>query len=615
MPAADDSALLLAAAVEHGMLTPEVARDLRKPIKRSGQPALDFLVERDRLTPIQAEALEGLITPDSVADGYVVEGLLGYGGIGVVYRARKPGLDREVALKTIRVSRVREGGSQSTLGRFEQEARAIARLKHPGIVTAYDYGAKPERLYLAMELVDGEDLEDFIRRHDRVVERTAWQLIRQATAALAHAMEAGVIHRDIKPANLLLCEPPAGYPLPAGVPLLKVTDFGLARLSKTKQPPDSTRLTVAGSTMGTPHYMAPEQIENSSVDHRADIYALGATAWHMVAGEPPLAGLSMMKIFAAKVSGEGVSLDDLPPDVSSASRRLLGDMLRHEPEHRLADYDELLQRIDEAAREPYEGDTVVLPPPAPTPTVTPPVADTPESLDLAPAERATSRTRSRWLARLASVAGLAVVLVGVGLAFINEPSPPLVPGTGESFPLLRANALGDWQNADADLTTGYARVKRNSRRKIADERRRLPQPEHFRLQLRVDLDGADALEVWFEPGRDPETKQPKGEIWAVRVEGGAASLGSRSSDSAEFEPLAESVALSDPQQPVLLIDRDRWRWFVSEQAAGQATPRPIGDVPLGGSPPDEVRFNPVGAEEAKVGDLELIPLVEPRRER
>ncbi|MEM6656298.1 MAG: protein kinase, partial [Planctomycetota bacterium] len=216
-----DAAAFLDAAIGHGMLTKACGGELQKKHRGSGTPIAQFCVDAGRLTPIQARAIDGLLRPESVADGYEIVGLLGYGGIGVVYRARQPSLDRVVALKTI-------GGEElaatSAAARFQQEARAIARLKHPNIVTAYDYGrcsgrAADSRFYLAMELVDGTDLDGYIRRRHgpeavALGEREAWLIVQQVAAALAHAHEAGIVHRDIKPANLLLATPPAGYPLP-----------------------------------------------------------------------------------------------------------------------------------------------------------------------------------------------------------------------------------------------------------------------------------------------------------------------------------------------------------------------------------------------------------------
>ena len=170
--------------------------------------------------------------------------------------------------------------------RFEQEAQTVARLIHPHIITAFDFGKHAGRLYFAMEYVEGEDAERYVKRLHPLDERQVWMLIRQAASGLAHAAESGIVHRDIKPANMLLVTPPKGFPLPPGVPMVKIADFGLAFLSAEVN--DRTRLTSEQSTLGSPHYMAPEQLNAGGVvDFRADLYSLGASAFHLLAGRAP----------------------------------------------------------------------------------------------------------------------------------------------------------------------------------------------------------------------------------------------------------------------------------------------------------------------------------------
>src|SRR5262249_2458126 len=153
---------------------------------------------------------------------------------------------------------------------FEKEVLAIARLRHPNIVTAHDCSRQGGLLFLVMELLEGKTLEDWVQERGPLSEALAWAVARQAAAGVAPPGEVGIVHRDVKPANLFLVEPPAGSTLPAGVPGVKVTDFGLALLASDPSP--GGRLTQAGSLLGTPAYMAPEQFGGSSVDSRADIY-------------------------------------------------------------------------------------------------------------------------------------------------------------------------------------------------------------------------------------------------------------------------------------------------------------------------------------------------------
>jgi serine/threonine protein kinase len=143
--------------------------------------------------------------------GYEILSVLGRGACGVVYRARQLKLDRIVALKTVQL----QSPSRSTaLARFELEAVALAKLQHPNIVNVFDYGHHDGQVYMAMELLDGEDLERRLRRLGRLDDRTAWTIARQTAAALSHAAALGIIHRDIKPANLFLVPPPTGFGLP-----------------------------------------------------------------------------------------------------------------------------------------------------------------------------------------------------------------------------------------------------------------------------------------------------------------------------------------------------------------------------------------------------------------
>src|SRR5262245_45149152 len=231
----------------------------------------------------QEPGLTGSYSPGSIPPGLeelaqqfpqleILE-LLGHGGMGIVYKARQPRLDRFVALKLL----PQEAGRDPAFAeRFAREARALARLAHPSIVTVYDFGESDGRFYLLMEFVDGVNLRHLLRE-GRLKPAEALKIVPQVCEALQYAHEQGVVHRDIKPENILLDR--KGH--------VKIADFGLAKLLGQKAA--ASALTGSRQVMGTPHYMAPEQWERPlAVDHRADIYSLGVVFYEMLTGELPL---------------------------------------------------------------------------------------------------------------------------------------------------------------------------------------------------------------------------------------------------------------------------------------------------------------------------------------
>jgi serine/threonine protein kinase len=200
--------------------------------------------------------------------------LLGQGGMGAVYKARQKQLDRLVALKILPPE---VGQSEAFAERFTREARSLARLNHPQIVTVHDFGRTEDGLYyFLMEFVDGTDLRHIIQAGELASEQ-ALAIVPQVCEALHYAHKKGIVHRDIKPENILLDKEGE----------IKIADFGLARL--LDKPTSAYTLTQSGQRMGTPHYMAPEQIEHpQEVDHRADIYSLGVVFYEMLTGELPI---------------------------------------------------------------------------------------------------------------------------------------------------------------------------------------------------------------------------------------------------------------------------------------------------------------------------------------
>ena len=203
---------------------------------------------------------------------YEILSALGQGAMGVVYKAVDPMLDRTVAIKTIKFDQTSEE-SAGFEERFYREAKSAGRLNHPNIVTIYDVGKSDNTAYIAMELLEGNLLKDFLDVHtalpiDKIVDIAA-----QIADGLAYAHKNGIIHRDIKPANIMLIHGDR----------VKITDFGIARMSTSSG-------TLAGTVIGSPRYMAPEQVVGKPVDGRSDVFALGVVLYELLTGESPFDG-------------------------------------------------------------------------------------------------------------------------------------------------------------------------------------------------------------------------------------------------------------------------------------------------------------------------------------
>ncbi|TLZ41129.1 MAG: serine/threonine protein kinase, partial [Gammaproteobacteria bacterium] len=191
---------------------------------------------------------------------YEIVDAVGAGGMGTVYRAFDPTLERMVALKIVHLDRVHDVPFEQLCVRFRNEARAVARLNHPAIVTIFDYDDQdPVGAYIAMEYVQGCALDEYVKQRPELHLEDAVSAMHQVLGGLAYAHGKDVVHRDIKPSNLLVTRDG----------LVKITDFGIARIG-----PKTT--TQTGLLVGTPHYMAPEQYRGGLVDHRCDLHAAGA---------------------------------------------------------------------------------------------------------------------------------------------------------------------------------------------------------------------------------------------------------------------------------------------------------------------------------------------------
>ncbi len=535
----------LGIAVEQKLLSSANAAKLRQIASQHDGSISALCLQKGLLKPVQIDVIYGLAERDNLAPGYEVIDLLGYGGLGIVFRARQPKLDRMVALKTIPMQRIE---NPSVIARFQQEAKAIGKLKHPNIVAAYDYGTHRERVYLSMELVEGRDVDSLIEGSKPIGESLAWALAQQVAAGLAHAAQHNLVHRDIKPGNLLLTKPPAGYPLPPGVPLLKITDFGLVQFEAPDT--DGTRLTMGGTSLGTPHYMAPEQVADAHVDSRADIYALGATVFHMLAGKPPFVGTSIGQVLAAKIKGDQKWVDRLPEGTSPATVELLKRMMAQDPANRIGDYDTLLECIqqvmsgelpapDLAAAETIDGLLI---------------SDT--SIDGLLTEESVQApsTRKRWLGAAALAA---VLLMSAGFYYSDAlgkkyllPTTQLEASREVQRPLFNGLDLngwtairGGWKATEDDMHSKVLAGKGAITRALPAYLTSSDEPlEHFGVRLKIDLHTAGAAEIHFEHEDidDREDKLPRS---VLRLTGECVTVGTKSARRDEFQPLAPKCPL------------------------------------------------------------------------
>ena len=233
--------------------------------------------------------------PRELDQKYRIEQLIGRGGMGAVYRARDMRLERLVAVKVVRAELLQDAEARR---RFRREAQLVARLQHPGIVSVFDFGTVGDAgAYLVMELVRGEDLRRVLQREGRLDPARAVKILTAVCEAIQAAHLDGVLHRDLKPENILL----TGTGTDA-----KVLDFGVAKLiaeSDTRDGSGASTLTAAGSIIGTPAYMAPEQLRGESPDQRTDVFALGVIAYEMLAGELPFGRGSFIDVALAHDRG------------------------------------------------------------------------------------------------------------------------------------------------------------------------------------------------------------------------------------------------------------------------------------------------------------------------
>jgi len=255
---------------------------------------------------------------------------VGKGGMGIVYRALDTVLHREVALKTHTVG---EDPEVQSVERFFREARVVASFKHQNIVTVYDLGHDRDKVFIAMELLDGEDLTELMETGRHVSLEEKIRMVHCVAEGLDHAHSRGIVHRDIKPRNVFLTEDGE----------VKLLDFGLAHISHST-------LTEAGQIIGTPFYMSPEQVVGEKANPRSDIFSLGALFYELLTGEKAFAAKNIERIFDAIVNREPKPIRDLDPTVPEELARIVSKMMNKSIDLRYENIDALLKELSRFSR-------------------------------------------------------------------------------------------------------------------------------------------------------------------------------------------------------------------------------------------------------------------------
>ncbi|MEZ4219285.1 MAG: serine/threonine-protein kinase [Polyangiaceae bacterium] len=333
--------------------SPDAAAAVTAPtsgaVERGGAAA-----EREDAELDPAEALVGA----TLAERYRVNELLGTGGMGAVYRAEHVHMKKSVAVKVLHREMTY---LPEVVARFEREAVAAARIEHPNVAGATDFGRLPDgAFYLVLEYVEGTSLRQLIKDHGVLPVPLALHIARQMADGLAAAHAADVVHRDLKPDNVMLIER-EGDPY-----FVKLLDFGIAKVTTDAEGPALTQL---GSVFGTPEYMSPEQAAGTPVDQRSDLYTLGIMLYEMLCGQTPFDDDDLVVVLTRQMTMEPAPL---PPSVPASVQALVARLLLKDPDQRIGSAMDLVQRIDGLLLGTPE--PVAVSPPMPPLTPSPPSA-------------------------------------------------------------------------------------------------------------------------------------------------------------------------------------------------------------------------------------------------
>jgi serine/threonine-protein kinase len=281
------------------------------------------LVRRGWLTVFQVNQLFQAEGQQLVLGPYQITDYLGKGGVSQVFKAWHTGRNCVVALKVIHASLL---SKPEAVARFQREMSIVTQLSHPSIVQAFDDTPIGVTHFYAMEFVEGTDLNKLVQLGGPLPIDQACDTIRQVALGLQHAHEKGLVHRDVKPANIVRV---------AGSTLIKILDMGLTRLRQSVGGSKPEMLTMEGALMGSPDYIAPEQARDArSVDHRADVYSLGCTAYYLLTGKPPFPSGSLLDKIHKHMTAAPPPIASLRPDVPAPVAAIVEKMMAKQPDAR-----------------------------------------------------------------------------------------------------------------------------------------------------------------------------------------------------------------------------------------------------------------------------------------